>query len=61
MAIWQWVKLGATITTMAGSISISLDTMHPNVLYRNNGDGSFVESELTSIVSLPETISGGAV
>lgn len=32
-----------------------------NVLYRNNGDGSFSESTLSTMVSLPNTKSGGAV
>lgn len=35
--------------------------LDPNVLYRNNGDGTFSVSELSDIVSLPDIPSGGAV
>ena len=33
----------------------------PNALYRNNGDGTFSVSPLSKAVSLPRTISGGAI
>ena len=32
----------------------------PNALYRNNGDGSFSVSEISDMLSLPDTPSGGA-
>ena len=35
--------------------------LDPNVLYRNNGDGTFSESEYSSTVSQPDVPSGGAV
>ena len=35
--------------------------LDPNVLFRNNGDGSFAVSEFSSALSLPDTASGGAV
>jgi len=35
--------------------------LDPNVLYRNNGDGTFSVSELSETLSLPDTPSGGAV
>ena len=35
--------------------------LDPNVLYRNNGDGSFSISEHTGLLSLPDVPSGGAV
>lgn len=34
--------------------------LDPNVLYRNNGDGSFAVSEFSPALSLPDTPSGGA-
>jgi len=35
--------------------------LDPNVLYRNNGDGTFALSESSDLLSLPDTPSGGAV
>ncbi|MDE2950135.1 MAG: CRTAC1 family protein [Chloroflexota bacterium] len=35
--------------------------LDPNVLYRNNGDGSFAVSEFSEALSLPDVPSGGAV
>ena len=35
--------------------------LDPNVLYRNNGDGTFAVSEFSAALSLPNTASGGAV
>ncbi len=35
--------------------------LDPNVLYRNNGDGTFSQSEYSSTVSQPDVPSGGAV
>ena len=35
--------------------------LDPNVLYRNNGDGTFSVSEFSAALSLPDTASGGAV
>ena len=35
--------------------------LDPNVLYHNNGDGSFAVSEFSEALSLPEVPSGGAV
>ncbi len=35
--------------------------LDPNVLYHNNGDGSFAVSEFSDLLSLPDTHSGGAV
>ena len=35
--------------------------MEPNVLYRNNGDGTFSVSPLSDSVSLPDKLTGGAV
>ena len=35
--------------------------LDPNVLYHNNGDGTFTESPLSPNVSLPDVPSGGAV
>ncbi len=35
--------------------------LDPNVLYRNNGDGSFAVSEFSDALSLPDAPSGGAV
>ncbi len=37
------------------------DTEGANVLYRNNGDGTFSISPLTASISLPDALSGGAV
>ena len=34
--------------------------LDPNVLYRNNGDGSFSVSEYSEMLSLPDVLSGGA-
>ena len=33
----------------------------PNTLYHNNGNGTFSQSELSSVVSMPDSLSGGAV
>ena len=35
--------------------------LDPNVLYRNTGDGAFVVSEFSDMLSLPDVLSGGAV
>lgn len=35
--------------------------LDPNVLYRNNGDGTFAVSEHSAVLSLPNVPSGGAV
>ena len=35
--------------------------LDPNVLYRNTGDGDFVVSEFSDMLSLPDVLSGGAV
>ncbi len=37
------------------------DTEGANVLYRNNGDGTFSISPLTASISMPDALSGGAV